>query len=263
MRKRGLDHFQGKAAGQEGYGFLAITEGEVNFLWSFIQGSLMNLDTWGRLLDGYGFCQRHAWVHLSVEMAFREQYLLGPTILYAALIEKALHAVSITPRVSRYFLEQKLRPGDACLLCALNIADSSPGASPRPRLCQGRDTRSLLTFASGLERFWSDYVCDLCKKEDCNKNKSELSLCRRHLITEMRARRSVDLSLQRSTLHDLRDRVIRYQESFSAERPTASEQDRAALIAAVGWCSGWRPLLDLFVQARPNVAHEVSADPRD
>jgi hypothetical protein len=257
MRKRGLDHFQGKLAGRDGDGFLAITEGEVNFLWSFIQGSLMNIDTWSRLLDGYGFCQRHAWVHLSVEMTFREQYLLGPTILYAALIEKALHAVSITPRVTRYFLEQKLRAGDACLLCALSITNSSPGASPRLRLCQGRDTRPLRTFASGLGRFWSDHVCDVCKNEDRNKSRAELRLCRRHLLAEMRARRPVDLSFQQRMLHDLHDRVIRYQESFSAERPNASEQDRAALIAAVGWCSGWRPLLDLLARGRSNVAHEL------
>src|SRR6266699_1062624 len=77
---------------QGGICSLAITDGEINFLWSFIQGSIMLPETRKALLRGFGFCDRHAWVHLSFEMSFRKQYLLGPVILYRALIEKAVQA---------------------------------------------------------------------------------------------------------------------------------------------------------------------------
>jgi hypothetical protein len=47
-------------------------------------------------------------------------------------------------------------------------------------------------------------------------------------------------------LRDLSERVVRHQQSFLADGPEASALDRAALIAAIGWCSGWRPLLALL-----------------
>jgi hypothetical protein len=56
---------------------LSITNGEINFLWWFIQGSIMNSDTWARLMKSYGFCERHAWIHLSIETSFRDRFLLG------------------------------------------------------------------------------------------------------------------------------------------------------------------------------------------
>jgi len=66
--------------------------------------------------------------------------------------------------------------------------------------------------------------------------------CRQHLLAAMKARTTVDIVAQRNVLRDLSDRVGRYQRSFSSGAK-ASDQDRAALIAAIGWCSGWRPLL--------------------
>ena len=74
----------GESSGDEGRELVAITEGEVNFLWSFIQGSLVNPETWNSLLGSYGFCERHAWIHMSIEMAFRDEYLLGPTNIFMA-----------------------------------------------------------------------------------------------------------------------------------------------------------------------------------
>ena len=67
--------------------------------------------------------------------------------------------------------------------------------------------------------------------------------CRQHLIAAIRAHGPVDISTQRNLLQDLYDHVARYQESFLVGGSEASDQDRAALIAAIGWCSGWRLLL--------------------
>jgi len=40
--------------------------------------------------------------------------------------------------------------------------------------------------------------------------------------------------------------VTRFGRSFRWElRGTDTGEDRAALISAVGWCSGWRPLLSI------------------
>jgi hypothetical protein len=215
---------------------LGITDGEINFLWSFIQGSIINPETWTSLLNGYGFCQRHAWVHFSVETAFRERYLLGPTILYAALVERALSAV----HARHAFAERRLLASESCLLCNLNIADQSRGACPEQRLLQGRDTGPLMQFALDLKEFWNDYVCDICKRHNGEMR------CRKHFLADLRARRPIDHLRQQDVLRDLNRRLIRFQESFTVGKPKASDQDRASLIAAIGWCAGWRPLLALL-----------------
>lgn len=214
----------------------AITDGEINFLWSFIQGSIVNPETLWSLLSGYGFCQRHAWVHISVEMAFRGQYLLGPAILYAALLENALSAVCVRAPFSHRWL----RPGRSCLFCSLKIANLSRGACPQSRLIKGRDAHPLRQLALDLREHWGDYVCDVCKRDD-----GEIR-CRRHFGADLKARRPTDLIRQRDLLRDLQGRVIRFQESFTVGKRTASDQERASLIAAIGWCSGWQPLLALL-----------------
>ena len=66
------------------------------------QGSITVPETWNALLRSYGLCERHAWMHIGVEMSFRDEYLLGPTILYAELIEKALCVVSRLESIGRH-----------------------------------------------------------------------------------------------------------------------------------------------------------------
>jgi hypothetical protein len=215
---------------------LTITDGEINFLWSFIQGSVINPETWRSLLRGYGLCQRHAWVHLHVEVAFRGRYLLGPTILYAALLEKALSALCVrTP-----LLHRGLLTGETCLFCSLKIADLSRGACPQSRLFTARDTRPLQQFALDLKEFWSEYVCGICKHDNGETR------CRRHLTADLRAGRPVNTTQQQDLLRVLHGRIIRFQESFTVGKPKASDQECASVIAAIGWCSGWRPLLALL-----------------
>lgn len=102
---------------------LAATDGEINFLWSFIQGSIMIPETRNALLRSYGFCERHAWIHIGVEMSFRDQYLLGSTILYGQLIEKSLRAISVPQRVGLHSVIRQLRATGRCLLCALNVEE--------------------------------------------------------------------------------------------------------------------------------------------
>ena len=212
----------------------APTDGEINFLWSFIQGSIVTPETWNALLRSYGFCERHAWIHIGIEMSFRDQYLLGPTILYAELVEKALHAIN-TPRSTA---GRELRAGGPCFLCAMDLQGATAGACPQVRLARGRDARNLRDFASRLQPMWSFCLCP-----DCSGQAGSLTRCRQHLLAAIEADAPVDLRIQRDVLVDLSERVTRHQKSFLAGGPQVNDQDRAALIAAIGWCSGWRPLL--------------------
>jgi hypothetical protein len=211
----------------------APTDGEINFLWSFIQGSIMIPETWNWLQRSYGLCERHAWVHFSVEMSFREEYLLGPTILYAELIEKARHTIE----TSRTKSEVELRAGKPCFFCSIAVRDVSAGASPLKRLERGRDVGNLRQFARRLEPFWRRCVCP-----DCSAGTTAMP-CRRHLLAAIEANAPADLRLQRDPLRELSRQLTRYQKSFLVGGAKVNDEDRAALNTAIGWCSGWRPLL--------------------
>jgi hypothetical protein len=228
----------------EGSRHLAITDGEIHFLWWFIQGSIMTPETRNALLRGYGFCERHAWVHLSVEMSFRKRHFLGPVILYHALIEKSLKAIQARQRIRFPSTLRRLQAAGPCFLCALNINHAAAGAAPPSRLDRGRDSSGLRAFAASLAAFWRPGVCTICAGE---ATKAVVSpRCRSHLLADLKLHKPVNLSWQQATLEELSARLARYEASFVAGADEPSDQDRAALIAATGWCSGWRPLLMLL-----------------
>jgi hypothetical protein len=70
--------------------------------------------------------------------------------------------------------------------------------------------------------------------------------CRSHLLADLRTPKPVDLSWQQPMLEQVSVRLARYQTSFVAGADEPSDQDRVALIVAMGWCTGWRPLLTLL-----------------
>ena len=238
------EHTQAQVLGARRSQELAITEGEINFLWSFMQGSIMIPETRNALLRGYGFCERHAWVHISVEMSFRDRYLLAPAILYKALIDKSLRALRAPRRASFRSVMRQLRAEGPCFLCALRVKDASAGAARRERLDQGRDSSHLRSLAAELEPRWRGYVCPACAEEQSLD--LALNRCRQHLLTDMERKAPVDLAWQFNVLNELSHHVGHYKSFFSFERGDEIDQDRAALIAAIGWCSGWRPLLALL-----------------
>jgi hypothetical protein len=220
---------------------LAITDGEINFLWWFIQGSIMIPETWNALLRGYGFCERHAWIYISVETSFRGEYLLGPTILYSELIKKSLREIDSPRRIGLRSVIRRLQVAGPCFLCTMNLKNASAGVAPRARLDRGRDNKQLRNFAGKLEPMWRRSLCPDCSGRESGGMAP--TRCRQHLLAAMKARIPVDIEAHKNMLQDLSDRVPRYQKSFLLGGPKASDQDRAALIAAIGWCSGWRPLL--------------------
>jgi hypothetical protein len=222
---------------------LQITDGEVHFLWWFIQGSITDADTWNALLRAYGLCERHAWAYLSVEIAFRGRYLLGPVILYRVLIERTSRAIHAHQYIRRPPL-RRLKAAGQCLLCKLNIDSAGVGAAPRARLDRGRDSSGLRSFSTSLAPSWRPQVCAICAGDAQQAVAS--ARCRLHLLADANAHNPVDFIWQQSTLRELSARLTEYERSFVFGADRSSDQDCAALISAIGWCSGWRPLLDLL-----------------
>jgi hypothetical protein len=127
----------------------------------------------------------------------------------------------------------------------MNLDPAASGVSPQTRLSRGRDTSALRAFVAALEPSWRDQVCGTCR--EIRGNDPGASSCRRHLLADVQAGKQVDLGARHEMLEDLASRLEVYERSFTMrQRRPATDADRAALISAVGWCSGWRPLLALL-----------------
>jgi hypothetical protein len=146
-----------------------LSRGEVNFLWWFIQGSIMDADVRWRLRDGWGLCERHTAAWLSVEVAFHHGYLHGPAVLYADLMQRARAAFHLpAPLAERPValrrVARRLTPRGPCHFCGLGLGPASDGYIPDERLRVGRDRAPLRAFMEQTQPFWRGFVCGICAR---------------------------------------------------------------------------------------------------
>jgi hypothetical protein len=79
-------------------------------------------------------------------------------------------------------------------------------------------------------------VCGTCA------GRSAAARCRRHFCEDA-ARGLADVHAQRELVETTAAHLTVYSQSFVwGYHGTESDEDRAALIVAVGWCSGWQGL---------------------
>ena len=225
---------------------LPLSPGEIHYVWWFIQGSIMNPDVRWRLRRAWGMCERHAWGALAVEAAFRPTFLHSPAVLYDDIMERAAAAWQRAAtlgrgRIAQRQLARKLRPSGPCLMCDMNIAPDAVGAAGPHIIRAGANTSSLRRVAAVTRSHWLDTVCGTCA------GRGGAQRCRRHLVEEISAGRTIDFTLHREVVEDIARRVGRYHRSFRWEyRDTETVEDRAGLVSAVGWCTGWRILIELL-----------------
>jgi len=218
-----------------------LSDGELHYIWWFIQGSIMEADVRWRLRRAWGMCQRHAWGTLAGEAAFRQNYFHGPAILYEDILGRALRAFELTGPWPAARIARRLRPTGPCMMCEMGFDRRSRGSFNRERLDAGRDLTMIRRFAATTSEYWTGTVCGKCSGEGSRAR------CRPHLLEDARRGAAVDLVADRATLAGILERLAVYARSFRWEsRDTATDRDRAALLSAVGWCSGWEAGLALF-----------------
>jgi hypothetical protein len=218
------------------------SDGEVHYVWSFLLwGSVMDPGIRRQLRQGWGLCERHAWTLLSVEAAFRPHFPHASTLVYQDLMERAWQAFRLVGPLKGERVRHALRERAPCIMCSIGYGPESRGTASPDVLDRGRDAASLRAFAEATRPWWEPTVCGICSRTE------RPARCRRHLRQELAGnaggRRFEDAGnlVWRISAH-----VSRFARSFRWElRGTDTDEDRAALISAVGWCSGWRPLLSI------------------
>ena len=216
-----------------------LSDGEIHFLWSFMDGSIMNPGTRWRLRHAWGMCQRHSFGWLSMEATFRPSFLMGPAILYEDLMQLAAQAFRLRGPGRRLRLARRLRERGPCMMCEMDYGPGSTAIAANSRvLGLGREVENVRSFVRATEPWWRPAVCGICAGGDGPTR------CRRHLCEAMRRRDAVDLEVQRGLVESILHHLVRFSRSFRwEERGTDTAEDRAALISAVGWCGGWQPWL--------------------
>lgn len=225
----------------------ALSDGEVHFLYWFIQGSIMNPDTRWRLRRAWGLCERHALAHLAVEFAFRNGWVHGCALLYEDLLSRARRVFERRAPVGLW-LALGLRQTAPCLMCELGFGPHSPAAAPAEVLARGRETAGLRAFARSTEPCWRATVCVRCAGQAAT---AQSPRCRPHLLRDILAHHPVDLGAQRELVASIHAAVSRYSGSFRLEfQGTDTLGDRAGLVAAIGWCSGWSAWLRFVMRSK-------------
>lgn len=217
------------------------SDGEIYFLWWFIQGSIMSPMTRERLWNGWGMCERHAWAFIAVETAFRGDYLMGPAILYEDLMHRALIKFSNRGFLKPWRVQIGLNDRGPCMMCEMKYGSNSRGVAGPELLEKGRDLTEIQTFAKKTYHYWEKTVCGRCAEN------SSTHRCRRHLIESLSQGHVSDLSFHGNVVDYIARHIKTYMLSFRWEnRGTETVEDMAALISAVGWCSGWKTLFSIM-----------------
>jgi hypothetical protein len=131
-------------------------------------------------------------------------------------------------------------------MCELNTYRAGRGGASQFVIERGRHIAPLCRFAVDHQDYWPETVCGLCRGDNSLAGNSQIR-CRRHLIEHPGALKEESIDLHVAMLVDLLDRLKALARSYTwGNHGTDRPQDRAALVSAMGFMGGWRPLLALL-----------------
>jgi hypothetical protein len=217
-----------------------LSDGEIHFLYWFIQGSIMIPETRQSLRRGWGFCERRAWAVLAVELCYRPKFQHSTALLYQDLVQRAVAEFAGRGPLLRPRLARRLASQGRCRMCDFKTYHAGRGGASPMVMTRGRQTDSLFSFAAEHRDYWDGHVCGVCRGD------ASPARCRRHLIADPGVGDDM-IDFHETLLSDLHNGLRALARSYEwghhgSDRP----QDRAALVSAVGFMGGWRPLLTLF-----------------
>ncbi|MGO8840237.1 MAG: RNA pyrophosphohydrolase [Methyloceanibacter sp.] len=226
-------------------GPLGITDGEVNFIQGFVHDGSIGAECGLQLMRHWGYCERHAWVSLTVEMSVLHGFCSRSASLYLDILQQASTALAGN---NQRAVAKQLRESGSCMIC--NAKPTRRGLLSAAELSEAKDPTRLRSFVKESALFWSSDCCPRCINGVTNGR-----LCRRHLIEVLNEGASPDLEDERKHLLNVLARLENYAWSFSwGFRGIDGPEDRGALISAIGWCSGWSSLAVLIPLGHPSLA---------
>jgi putative (di)nucleoside polyphosphate hydrolase len=232
-------------------GPLAITDGEVNFVEGFMHDGSIGAECGLQLMGYWGYCERHAWVSLAVEMSTLRGFCSRSASLYVDILHQAATALAAESRSNQRAVAKQLKERGTCMIC--NANPRWRGLHSDAELAEAKDPATLRRFAESSAPFWNSDCCPRCIGGVTGGH-----LCRCHTFEAVSEGGSLDLKDEREYLLNVLARLENYAWSFSwGFRGMDGPEDRAALISAIGWCSGWSSLATLIPLGHPPSASQV------
>lgn len=193
-----------------------------------------------QLRRAWGMCERHSFLAVAVEGAFRHCFFHGPAIVYAELMERALAAFNTVGPLKEMQIARHLQATKPCLMCELDYGPHTHRDYLPNYIVAGKDLSQIYAFAQETEPYWRAIVCGRCAGTDARPR------CRIRLRQDL-ANGGAVVKEHRALVEYIAEHVAKYRLSCVWDfRDTETLEDRAALVSAIGWCSGWRPWLVLM-----------------
>lgn len=193
------------------------------------------------LRKAWGMCERHAWAALFVEAAFRSDFMHSAVLLYEDLMEIAVRALNARGAAKLFRIRLTLNESSPCIMCKMGIGPHSKAIAREELIETGKNLSNIIQFSRKTMNYWKETVCGICADQ-----RSPIR-CRKHLLEDLSKITDLVMESQRNMVNYIFKHLSHYSRSFRWEfRGTEMDDDRAALISAVGWCSGWRPLLSIL-----------------
>lgn len=191
-----------------------------------------------RLRQAWGFCELHAWGALACQASFQNGFVHGPAIVYEDLMGRGVNACRPYRIGARLRWKRSLANQAPCLLCEHEPTTATVVPVSAEFLRRGRNPAPIGRFLVETVPYWRSLICGRCQ------GTNHAVRCRPHLVEELTRGMAVDFAVQREAVMEIAGRVQRFARGFRWEyRNTATDVDRAGLVAAIGWCSGWQKVL--------------------
>lgn len=157
-------------------------------------------------------------------------------------MERALGAFELRGPWGARRAAWRLRETGPCVMCEMNLQRVSGGFAPEALVRAGREPRELCALAMQTKELWWPTVCGRCLGTPARAR------CRPHFREGAMAGPVVEVAEHRALVQHIVKHMAAYSRSFRWEdRDTETDADRAALISAVGWCSGWHGLMAMVL----------------
>ncbi len=214
------------------------SDAEIGFLWRHLHSGASLNNVFEAMRERWGMCERHTIAMLAVAASMPRSGMHSVTTLYGTLIDHACALVSEAGPTRRSRCEQALRAVVPCPMCALGLTAASSGVVHRGWLAWPRGLELLRACMAETRPFWSAFVCGVCAG-----TRSKV-LCRSHLLAALGAEPEGIIDEQKPFLAQMQSHLEQYRLVFAPDYATGEPADeRGAVIAAAGWCSGWGELL--------------------
>jgi hypothetical protein len=227
-----------------------LTDEEVQLLWSFIHGDIMNEPTRVRLRKSWGLCARHAWGSAVTEIELWQSGAgvrgghqpFDAAVLYDDLTGHMYHALEGSRRWSR---RRALRGKGACIVCDDVRAPALAGTA----LTHGGFTASILAGeANALHHTrgwlaetrpeWAAHVCPNCASGAALDTSATAVRCRPHLIEAEAFDSETTATITRELAH-MHGQVRALGVSMTERGAPSTPEVDASWVRALGWFHGW------------------------